>query len=87
MKAVEAENGFLATKQRLRGPRIPLSSRGALKTLHNARRPALRLAYSTRRYETAITEKAALSKLVWRYLIIDEAQRIKTLPGACQDPF
>ena len=29
------------------------------------------------RYETAISEKAALSKLVWRYLIIDEAHRIK----------
>ena len=28
-------------------------------------------------YEVAITEKAALSKLVWRYLIIDEAHRIK----------
>ena len=28
-------------------------------------------------YEVAIAEKAALSKLVWRYLIIDEAHRIK----------
>ena len=32
-------------------------------------------------YETAITEKAALSKLVWRYLIIDEAHRIKNEQG------
>ena len=29
------------------------------------------------RYETVISEKSAIEKLVWRYVIIDEAHRIK----------
>lgn len=33
------------------------------------------------RYETVIAEKAALTKLTWRYLVIDEAHRIKNEQG------
>lgn len=36
---------------------------------------------STGRYETVIAEKAALTKLTWRYLVIDEAHRIKNEQG------
>eukprot|EP00967_Tisochrysis_lutea_P064284 scaffold83210_cov27-Tisochrysis_lutea.AAC.2 len=32
-------------------------------------------------FETAISEKAAIEKIVWRYLIIDEAHRIKNDQG------
>ena len=33
--------------------------------------------YPEHRYEVVISEKSAIAKLVWRYLVIDEAHRIK----------